>query len=61
MIVSMISKQQFDELVENTTRYLQEHSMQIAKLNRQVEELNDRLTHMENRKKPGPKPKAKAA
>ena len=57
----MISKQQFDELVENTTRYLQEHSMQIAKLNRQVEELNDRLTHMENRKKPGPKPKAKAA
>ena len=59
--MSMISKQQFDELVENTTRYLQEHSMQIAKLNRQVEELNDRLTHMENRKKPGPKPKAKAA
>jgi len=35
--------------------------MQIARLERQVRELNDRLTHMENRKKPGPKPKAEAA
>jgi len=57
----MISKQQFDELVSNTTTYLQEHSMQIAKLQRQISELNDRLTHMENRRKPGPKPKAEAA
>lgn len=57
----MISKQQFDELVANTTTYLQEHSMQIAKLQRQLAELNDRLTHMENRKKPGPKPKVQAA
>ena len=57
----MISKQQFDELVANTTTYLQEHSMQIARLERQISELNDRLTHMENRRKPGPKPKVEAA
>ncbi len=57
----MITQKQFDELVENTTRYLQEHSMQIARLTRQLEEVNDRLTHMENRKKPGPKPKVQAA
>jgi hypothetical protein len=57
----MISKDKFDELVANTTKYLQDHSMQIARLERQVQELNDRLTHMENRKKPGPKPKAEAA
>ena len=59
--MSMISKQQFDELVANTTKYLQDHSMQIARLERQVSELNDRLTHMEMRKKPGPKPKVQAA
>ena len=59
--MSMISKQQFDELVANTTKYLQGHSMQIARLERQVRELNDRLAHMENRKKPGPKPKVQAA
>ena len=59
--MSMIDKRTFDELVENTTKYLQEHSMQIARLERQVSELNDRLTHMENRKKPGPKPKVQAA
>ena len=59
--MSMISKQQFEELVANTTTYLQEHSMQIAKLERQVSELNDRLTHIESRKKPGPKPKVEAA
>ena len=57
----MITQKQFDELVENTTRYLQEHSMQIAKLTRQLEEVNDRLTHMENRRKPGPKPKNQEA
>jgi hypothetical protein len=59
--MSVLSKKQFDELVENTTTYLQEHSMQIARLERQVSELNARLTHMENRKKPGPKPKVEAA
>ena len=57
----MITKQQFDELVANTTRYLQYHSMQIAWLERKVQELNDRLSHIENRKKPGPKPKQEAA
>ncbi len=57
----MITQKQFDELVENTTRYLQEHSMQIARLTRQLEEVNDRLTHMENRRKPGPKPKNQEA
>jgi len=59
--MSMISKQQFDELVENTTRYLQEHSMQIAKLNREIADLEARLKHIEERKKPGPKPKVQAA
>jgi TolA-binding protein len=57
----MISKEKFDELVANTTKYLQDHSMQIARLERQIQELNDRLTHMENRRKPGPKPKVEAA
>ena len=57
----MISKQQFDELVENTTRYLQEHNLRMSRLERQLEEINERLTHMENRKKPGPKPKVQAA
>jgi chaperonin cofactor prefoldin len=57
----MISKDKFDELVANTTKYLQDHSMQIARLERQIRELNDRLTHMENRRKPGPKPKQEAA
>ena len=59
--MSMIDKRTFDELVANTTKYLQEHSMQIARLERQISELNDRLTHIEQRKKPGPKPKVKAA
>ena len=59
--MSMVSKQQFDELVANTTKYLQDHSMQIARLERQITELNDRLAHIENRKKPGPKPKVEAA
>ena len=59
--MSMISKQQFDELVANTTQYLQEHSMQIAKLNRNIADLEARLKHSEERKKPGPKPKVKVA
>ena len=58
--MSMISKQQFDELVKNTTRYLTEHGQQIAKLQRQNAELSERLLKIETRKKPGPKPKAKA-
>ena len=59
--MSMISKQQFDQLVENTTRYLQEHTARITKLERQLQEMNERLTHMENRRKPGPKPKNQEA
>lgn len=59
--MSMISKQQFDELVANTTRYLQEHTARITKLERQLQEIHDRLTHIEQRKKPGPKPKVEAA
>ena len=57
----MISKQQFDELVTNTTKYLQEHAQHIAKLERKVNELEARLAHIEQRKKPGPKPKVQAA
>ena len=61
VLMSMISKRDFDQLVENTTRYLQEHSMQIAKLNRTIADLEARLKHIESRKKPGPKPKVQAA
>ena len=59
--MSMISKQQFDELVTNTTRYLTEHGQQIAKLQRQNAELSERLLKIETRRKPGPKPKNKEA
>ena len=55
----MITQKQFDELVANTTRYLTEHGQQIAKLQRQLAETNERLTKIEQRKKPGPKPKVK--
>ena len=58
---TMVNKQQFDELVANTTKYLQEHSMQIARLNREIADLEARLKHIESRKKPGPKPKVQAA
>ena len=59
--MSMIDKRTFDELVENTTRYLQEHTARITKLERLIAEYEQRLAHMENRKKPGPKPKVEAA
>ena len=58
---TMVDKRTFDELVANTTKYLQEHSMQIAKLNREIADLEARLKHIEERKKPGPKPKVQAA
>ena len=57
----MIDKGTFDELVANTTRYLQDHGLQIAKLNRTIADLEARLTHIEERKKPGPKPRVQAA
>ena len=57
----MVSKNDFDELVRNTTAYLQEHATQIARLNKQIQELEARLAHMEQRKKPGPKPKKQEA
>ena len=57
----MVSKQLFDEMVANTTGYLTAHATQMLRLEKQIKELNDRLTHMENRKKPGPKPKQEAA
>ena len=58
---TMVDKNTFDELVANTTKYLQEHSLQIAKLNRVIADLEGRLKHIEERKKPGPKPKVQAA
>ena len=57
----MISKQEFDQLVQNTTRYLTEYGQQIAQLQRQIAEMNERLTKIETRKKPGPKPKSQQA
>lgn len=35
----MIGKKEFDELVANTTKYLQEHTARITKLERTVAEL----------------------
>ncbi len=58
---TMVDKRTFDELVANTTKYLQEHSLQITRLNRTIADLEARLAHMESRKKPGPKPRAEAA
>lgn len=57
----MISKQQFDELVANTTTYLQEHNLRLTRVEKQLQELNERMAKMESRKKPGPKPRVEAA
>ena len=57
----MVSKQQFDELVANTTTYLQEHNLRLARVEKQLQELNERMAKMESRKKPGPKPRVEAA
>ena len=59
--MAMIDKGTFDELVANTTRYLQEHTARITRLERLLAETEQRLSHMENRRKPGPKPKVEAA
>mgnify|MGYP006435852259 CR=1 FL=1 len=50
----MITKQQFDELVTNCERIMTQQARQIA-------DLEARLAVIENRSKPGPKPKQKAA
>jgi len=57
----MVSQKQFDELVENTTKYLSEFQVRLIKMESKIKEYEARLAHMENRKKPGPKPKVEAA
>ena len=57
----MVSQQQFNELVENTTKYLTDFQNRLIKMENKIKEYEARLAHMENRKKPGPKPKAEAA
>jgi len=57
----MVSQKQFDELVENTTKYLSEYQARLIKMESKIKEYEARLAHMENRKKPGPKPKVKVA
>ena len=57
----MVSQKQFDELVENTTKYLSEYQARLIKMESKMKEYEARLAHMENRKKPGPKPKVKVA
>lgn len=57
----MVSQKQFDELVQNTTRYLSEYQARLLKMEEKLKDYEARLAHMENRKKPGPKPKVKAA
>ena len=59
--MSMISKQQFDELVANTTKYLESYQARLVQMEAKIENYERRLAHMENRKKPGPKPKVQAA
>ena len=59
--MSMISKQQFDELVTNTTKYLEAYQARLVQMEAKIENYERRLAHMENRKKPGPKPKVQAA
>ena len=59
--MSMIDKRVFDEMVANTTRYLTAYGQQIAQLQRQIAEMNERLTKIETRRKPGPKPKNQEA
>ena len=58
---TMIDKRTFDELVDNTTRYLSEFQVRLIKMEGKIREYEARLAHMENRKKPGPKPKVKVA
>lgn len=50
----MVQQAKFDELVRNCTKILNEHQKRIA-------ELEARIKRMEDRKKPGPKPKQEAA
>lgn len=57
----MITKMEFNELVENTTRYLQAYQKKINDMENKLADYERRLAHMENRRKPGPKPKAEAA
>jgi len=57
----MVSQKQFDELVENTTKYLSEFQVRLIKMESKIKEYEARLAHMENRRKPGPKPKGQAA
>lgn len=57
----MVSQKQFDELVQNTTRYLSEYQTRLLKMEEKLRDYEARLAHMENRKKPGPKPKVQAA
>lgn len=57
----MVSQKQFDELVENTTRYLSEYQARLIKMESKIKEYEARLAHMESRRKPGPKPKVQAA
>ena len=59
--MSMVSKKQFDELVDNTTKYLSDYQVRLIRMESKIKEYEARLAHMENRKKPGPKPKVKSA
>ena len=57
----MITKKDFDQLVAGSEKYLTEFQKRIKDMEAKLEDYEQRLAHMENRKKPGPKPKAQAA
>jgi hypothetical protein len=59
--MSIISKKQFDELVQNTTKYLSEYQERLIAMETKLRDYDSRLAHMEQRKKPGPKPRAEQA
>ena len=57
----MITRNDFNQLVERSTQYITVLQDRINELETQLADFEKRLSHMENRKKPGPKPKAQAA
>jgi predicted nucleic acid-binding Zn-ribbon protein len=57
----MITRNDFNQLVERSTQYITVLQDRINELESQLADFEKRLAHIENRKKPGPKPRAEAA
>ena len=48
--MSLVNKNEFDELVGNTTRYLQDLVNRVSALEKEVEEMKSKRTTVRNRK-----------